>query len=201
MKLLLASSSPYRRQLLARLRLPFECCSPDIDESILPDERPENLVIRLAEEKARTAAHKFTGGLIIGSDQVASLFGDILTKPGNFTKARQQLTACSGHTVTFYTGLCLYNTASKRSRLHIDTYSVRFRKLSEQEITHYLECEQPYDCAGSFKAEGLGIALFESMQGKDPNSLTGLPLISLVNLLKKEGINVLDSKQADCPSE
>lgn len=190
-KLLLASSSPYRRQLLQKLALPFSCQSPNIDETPLPGEAPQQLVERLAIAKAQALAAAHPEHLIIGSDQVASFNGKILGKPGGFSQAYQQLAQCSGQTVRFYTGLCLLNTAQQRQQSSIETYQVHFRLLSEQQIQNYLEREQPYDCAGSFKCEGLGISLFESLSGQDPNTLVGLPLIALIRMLNKEGIDPL----------
>lgn len=193
--LILASSSPYRRQLLQKLKLDFSCESPDIDESGLSDEIPEQLVERLALKKATVIANRYHDQrrLIIGSDQVAVLGSRILTKPGNHTNALQQLQHCSGKTVTFLTGLCLYNSLNNTCQQSIEHYSVTFRQLTDKQIEQYLLADQPYDCAGSFKAEGLGICLFEHMHGDDPNTLTGLPLIRLVSFLQQEGIAVPSS--------
>ena len=189
--ILLASSSIYRRQLLTKLGLAFDFAKPDQDESPLPDEKPEDLVLRLAEAKARSLAAGFPNHLIIGSDQVASFNQRILGKPGNFDNAKQQLMSFRGQSVTFYTGLCLLNAESQNCQTYLETDIVNFRELSESEIENYLEREQPFDCAGSFKSEGLGISLFTSIQSRDPNSLIGLPLIGLIDLLKQEGINPL----------
>ncbi|WP_341937119.1 Maf family protein [Marinimicrobium sp. C2-29] len=192
LRLLLASSSPYRRQLLERLGLPFDCQSPDIDETPAPGEPPEALARRLAQGKAQAlATPPPTDQLIIGSDQVACLNGKTLGKPGNHTNAKAQLAAASGQTVTFYTGLCLHDNRTGRSETRCDTYRVHFRTLSEAQIESYLAKETPYDCAGSFKAEGLGIRLFERMEGTDPNSLIGLPLIALTDLLLSAGVDPL----------
>jgi MAF protein len=188
--LILASSSPYRQALLARLGLPFTTAKPAIDETALAGEAAAQLVARLAEQKARAIPTTTTGELIIGSDQVASLNGSILTKPGNHSNACQQLQLCSANTVTFYTAIALLNSQTNRLQLATELYTVHFRALDDATIERYLQREQPYDCAGSFKMEGLGISLFQSLQGNDPNSLIGLPLIQLVNLLKKEGIAV-----------
>jgi MAF protein len=188
--LILASSSRYRQALLSRLGLPFSAANPAIDETARPGETPTLLVARLAEAKARAIPTTTTGELIIASDQVASLEGRILTKPGNHRNACQQLQLCSAKTVTFYTALALLNTRTNNLQQTIELYTVRFRPLNETTIERYLSREQPYDCAGSFKMEGLGISLFESLQGNDPNSLIGLPLIQLVSLLKNEGIAV-----------
>ncbi|MFA7553597.1 MAG: nucleoside triphosphate pyrophosphatase [Spongiibacteraceae bacterium] len=188
--LILASSSPYRRQLLQKLQLPFECCNPDIDEAAKLDEHPLQLVTRLAISKARAISQSYPRHLIIASDQVAGLNGNILTKPGNFDTAIDQLRQCSGQQVIFYTGLALLNTSSGQLQDCVETYTVNFRHLSNDGIRRYLLAEQPYDCAGSFKMEGLGITLFESLHGNDPNSLIGLPLIKLVTMLNHEGITV-----------
>lgn len=190
-KLVLASTSPYRKTLLEKLQLPFETVSPEIDETSLPDESPEQLVARLAESKAKAAAAKFSHALIIGSDQVAVVEGKIVGKPGNHDNAVAQLKRASGKRVVFLTGLCVYNTASQRSQVEVVPFSVVFRQLTETQIEHYLQREQPYNCAGSFKSEGLGIALFERLEGDDPNTLIGLPLIRLVRMLENEGYPVL----------
>ena len=186
--LILASSSPYRQQLLARLGLPFSCQSPDIDESSKPGETAPELVSRLAIEKAKTVARDHSNALIIGSDQVATLGDNILTKPGNVERALEQLLACSGKTVTFHTGLCLLNSKSQQYQSIIEPFTVYFRELNEAQLQRYIKKEQPLDCAGSFKMEGLGISLFERLEGGDPNSLIGLPLIQLVKMLANEGI-------------
>ncbi|HCW90400.1 MAG TPA: septum formation inhibitor Maf [Marinobacter sp.] len=194
--LVLASSSPYRRQLLERLGLPFECASPDIDESPSQGESPEQLAIRLSETKARALATRYPAHWIIGSDQVAVLPGGAIAgKPGDHRRAAEQLRQSSGNTVTFLTGLCLLDSATGEAAVRCVPYRVDFRELTESEIDSYLTAEQPWDCAGSFKMEGLGIALFREMQGSDPNSLTGLPLIALTDLLRKRGLNPLTSVQ------
>ncbi len=177
--------------MLSRLGIPFETAAPGIDEQRREDEAPEALVRRLAEEKARAVAPRFPAALIIGSDQVALLDGAVLGKPGNHENALRQLQQASGRTVTFLTGLCLLNAGADRVQLEVEPFEVRFRSLTRGQIEAYLQREQPYDCAGSFKSEGLGIALFERMQGDDPNALVGLPLIRLVRMLEAEGINVL----------
>ncbi|WP_417530407.1 Maf family protein [Marinobacter lipolyticus] len=190
--LLLASSSPYRRELLQRLGLPFTCASPNIDESILPRETAEALAIRLAAQKARALAPSHPGHWIIGSDQVACLpDGSILNKPGNHEQAVRQLTRSSGQRVSFLTGLALMDTDTGAILTHCEPFQVQFRTLETMEIETYLRREQPYDCAGSFKMEGLGIALFESLEGRDPNSLVGLPLIALTDMLRAWGMNPL----------
>ncbi|WP_020681526.1 Maf family nucleotide pyrophosphatase [Marinobacterium rhizophilum] len=190
-KLILASSSVYRRALLDKLQLPYECISPDIDEAAHPGESAENLVRRLALDKARAVAKTTPNALIIGSDQVAVLDGDIIGKPLTHDRAFAQLRRASGRSVRFITGLCLLNSNSQHSQIDAIDFYVHFRRLSEQQIEHYLQREQPYHCAGSFKAEGLGIALFERLEGDDPNSLIGLPLIRLVRMLENAGVQVL----------
>lgn len=190
-RLILASTSPFRRELLTRLALPFITRAPDTDETALPGEQASALVSRLAEAKARAVAQHETGALIIGSDQVAVLEGAILGKPGNHERALAQLQKASGKTVVFYTGLCLLDSDSNRLQTDTILFQVTFRSLNIQQIENYLRREQPYQCAGSFKAEGLGIALFSTMRGDDPNSLIGLPLIRLVQMLEIEGVTVL----------
>jgi septum formation protein len=189
--LVLASGSLYRRQLLAKFGLPFEWQAPLIDEQPHADETPEALVKRLAQEKAAALKTAFPQHLIIGSDQVAVHEGKILGKPGDIKQARQQLAAASGKTVTFFTGLCLCNSASGRLQTIHETYRVTFRSISSHQIETYLNRDQPFDCAGSFKAEGLGISLFSALEGRDPNTLIGLPLIALVELLNNEGVDIL----------
>ncbi|MCB1865988.1 MAG: septum formation inhibitor Maf [Chromatiales bacterium] len=190
-RLVLASTSPYRRALLERLGLTFEVASPDIDEQRLPGEAPVALVARLAQAKARACAPAFPDALIIGSDQVAALGDAVLGKPGDRTRAIAQLEAASGRTVEFHTGLCLLNARTGRARIVVEPFSVHFRSLTRARIENYVDREQPFNCAGSFKSEGLGIALFESLQGDDPNALIGLPLIRLIDLLAAEGVHVL----------
>ena len=190
-RLILASSSPYRASLLQQLQLDFECISSDIDESPKAEESSHDTALRLAREKARHIARQQPDSLVIGSDQVASLEGSPLGKPLTHDKARQQLTQCSGKTVRFYTGLSVINSQTGTEHSLCEHFDVQFRQLSPQQIENYLQREKPYDCAGAFKVEGLGITLFESLSGKDPNSLIGLPLISLTTLLYKEGIDVL----------
>ena len=190
-QLVLASTSPYRKTLLERLGLDFATARPETDETPRPAESAEALVKRLAEAKARAVADQFPAALIIGSDQVAMLGEQILGKPGNHEKARQQLLAASGKRVTFMTGLCLLNSANGEAQVECVAYSVVFRRLSEAQIEAYLRREQPYDCAGSFKSEGLGIALFERLEGDDPNALVGLPLIRLITMLERQGVEVL----------
>lgn len=191
MQIVLASTSPYRKELLQRLGLPFETAAPDLDETRLADEPPQALVARLAEEKAKAVARNYSDSLIIGSDQVAVLDNEVLGKPGNHDKAVLQLSKASGKAVTFYTGLCLYNTTSNHLQVDVVPFNVFFRKLSQNQIENYLNAEQPYDCAGSFKSEGLGVALFERMEGEDPSALIGLPLIRLCRMLEQEGITII----------
>ena len=188
--LLLASGSVYRRQLLTRLRLPFTCSSPDIDESHRPDESAIELVKRLSREKAQALATRHPAHLIIGSDQVAVLDGQIIGKPHTFEKAREQLLAASGASVTFLTGLTLLNSQTGSCQLDCIPFTVNMRTLDPARIERYLLAEQPYDCAGSFKAEGLGVSLFQSTEGPDATSLVGLPLIRLVDMLLAEGVHI-----------
>jgi MAF protein len=190
--LLLASSSPYRRELLTRLGLPFESASPDIDESPADQETAEHLATRLARSKAEALAAAWPDHWIIGSDQVACLEdGTVLNKPGNHERATEQLHRSSGNRVSFMTGLALLDSGSGNIQIHCESFHAQFRPLSPEEIENYLRTEQPYDCAGSFKMEGLGIALFSQLEGRDPNSLVGLPLIALTDMLRKWGLNPL----------
>ena len=191
MKLILASSSPYRRALLERLQLEFGCDSPDIDESPLAGESVETMVVRLARLKAEMVAPRHPDALIIGSDQSAALEGEILTKSGNYDNAVGQLRRASGRRIVFQTGLCLLNTRTGHLQTACVPYTVVFKTLTDAMIEHYLEKEQPYNCAGSFRSEGLGIALFERFEGDDPNALIGLPLIRLIEMLGNEGFDVL----------
>jgi len=186
--LLLASSSPFRRQLLDKLGLDFIHQSPDIDESPLADESPVALVMRLAREKAAALAGSHPDTLIIGSDQVAVIGDRVLGKPGTREKAIEQLSAASGQRVTFLTGLCLLNTATGRTQVACDPFHVQFRTLRPAQIERYVDAEQPLNCAGSFKSEGLGIVLFKALEGRDPNTLVGLPLILLTEFLAAEGV-------------
>ena len=190
-KLILASTSPYRRQLLERLSLPFEIANPQTDETPLPGEAPEALSLRLAEAKARAVAQEYPDALIIGSDQVATTGGKIYGKPGNHERAVAQLKALSGQTVNFHTALCLFNAQTGQADVRGVPTLVTFRDLSESEIENYLHREPAYNCAGSAKSEGLGIALLASMQGDDPNALVGLPLIALCDMLRKQGVSIL----------
>ncbi len=187
--LVLASTSPFRKQLLARLGIGFQTLAPDVDETALPGETPVDLVIRLAVAKAR-AVGNIRQGLIIGSDQVATTGSDILGKPGNHERAAAQLAYLSGRRVTFHTGLCLLNSANGDLQADEVPYHVVFRTLAAKQIERYLRAEQPYNCAGSFKSEGLGITLFERMEGDDPTALIGLPLIRLTRMLALAGIDL-----------
>ncbi len=190
MKLILGSTSPFRKELLNKLGLSFTADAPEIDETMHTGERPQALLQRLALEKARAVAEKHTSALVIGSDQVACIDNDILGKPGNRERAIAQLTQAVGKRVSFYTGLCLLNSGSGESQVICEPFHVHFRPLSQVQIEHYLDAEQPYNCAGSFKSEGLGISLFEKLEGDDPNSLIGLPLIRLIAMLEHEGISI-----------
>jgi septum formation protein len=189
--LILASSSPYRREVLSRLGVEFSSVSPDIDESPQLGESPQALVTRLAESKAQAVAASHPKGLIIGSDQVATLDDSVVGKPGTHERAVEQLTLASGRRVTFHTGLCLLNSETGKRQVRCEPFHVEFRDLSAEEIEHYLQKEQPYNCAGAFKSEGLGICLFKRLVGDDPATLIGLPLIRLVDMLRNEGLDVL----------
>lgn len=188
--LVLASTSPYRRELLGKLGLAFDVAAPDVDEGALPGEGPEALVRRLAEAKARAVAANHPGALVIGSDQVAVLDGKVLGKPGDQDRATQQLRAASGKSVLFLTGLCLLDGRDGTAQVDVVPFRVVFRALSEAQIERYLNRERPYNCAGSFKSEGLGISLFKRLEGDDPNALIGLPLIRLVDMLATTGVHV-----------
>ncbi|MBU1282002.1 MAG: septum formation inhibitor Maf [Gammaproteobacteria bacterium] len=188
--LVLASSSPYRRELLTRLHLPFTWSAPQIDETRHPNEDADTLVRRLSLEKAQALLATHPQHLIIGSDQVAVLGTQILGKPHTLERACEQLMAASGNSVTFLTGLTLLNSATGQQQTDCVPFTVYFRTLSEAQIMRYLTAEQPFDCAGSFKAEGLGISLFRNTEGSDSNSLIGLPLIRLVDMLQASGIEI-----------
>lgn len=189
--ILLASSSHYRHQLLQKLGIQFDWAAPNIDETPIDDELPAQLVCRLAEAKAKKASELYPSHLIIGSDQVAILNHKIIGKPHTHEIATAQLTGFSGQEITFLTGLCLLNSSTNNSQVSLESYKVKFKQLSSEQIQGYLKKETPYDCAGSFKAEGLGISLFEGMSGDDPNTLIGLPLIRLTEMLIKEGVDPL----------
>ena len=189
--LILASSSPYRKELLQRLFLDFEVFSPDIDESQLADERPEQTALRLAQLKAKKIAETYPEAIIIGCDQVATLDGLQLGKPGNHKNATEQLRMMRGKQVTFHSALCLYNAKTQHMQAEVVPYVVEFRNVSNEQIDRYLLTEKPYNCAGSAKSEGLGIALISAMHGEDPNALIGLPLIKLISMLTAENIHVI----------
>lgn len=190
-RIVLASTSPYRRALLARLQLSFEVKSPEVDETARPGETARDTALRLAQAKARAVAPSFPGALVIGSDQVAVLEGAHLGKPGGHERAVAQLRAMRGQCVVFHTALALLNTASDTLQAEDVPTTVRFRDYSDGEIERYLEREQPYDCAGSAKIEGLGIVLVDSVIGDDPSALIGLPLIRLAAMLRKEGVDIV----------
>ena len=187
-RLVLGSTSRYRAELLRRIHADFEQRAPGTDESPLTGETPRERALRLAVAKARAAAADLDDALVIGSDQVAERDGLVLDKPGTVERAREQLAACSGREVHFHTALCLHDTRSGQERIHVDHTRVRFRRLDAAEIARYVEREQPLDCAGSFKCEGLGISLFERIDNEDPSALIGLPLIALARLLREAGI-------------
>ncbi len=189
--LILASSSEYRRQLLQKLLIPFNSISPNVDESALASEKPQETALRLAQEKAQKIGNEYPHALVIGCDQVATLDGEQLGKPLNHNNATKQLQKMRGREVVFHSALCLYNAATGNMQAEVVPYLVKFRQLSDDQIESYLTKEQPYHCAGSAKSEGLGIALIERMLGEDPNALIGLPLIKLITMLHNEGINVI----------
>ncbi len=190
-KLVLASTSTYRSALLTKLQLPFITDAPEVDETRLGDETAQQLVVRLAAAKAQALAGRYPEHLIIGSDQVCVVNGKICGKPHTEENARAQLRAASGHSVVFYTGLALYNSRSQVLQTLCEPFTVDFRTLSETEIAHYVSREQPLNCAGSFKSEGLGITLFERLSGRDPNTLIGLPLTALCEMLRQAGMDPL----------
>lgn len=190
-QLVLASTSPYRQALLAKLQLPFITAAPATDETPYPGESAEDLVLRLAIAKARALAANFPDSLIVGSDQVCVLNGTICGKPHTEENARAQLRAASGNRVVFYTGLALFNSRDGSVQSLVEPFSVDFRPLSDVEIARYVALEQPLNCAGSFKSEGLGITLFEGLSGRDPNALVGLPLIALAEMLRQAGVDPL----------
>ena len=189
--LILASSSIYRRELLTRLQLPFTCISPEVDEISLANELPQETALRLAQLKAKKVSLSHPNALIIGCDQVATLDNIQLGKPLNHANASKQLRMMRGREVVFHSALCLYNPITGNMQAEVVPYLVQFRDLSDAQIENYLTKEQPYNCAGSAKSEGLGIAIIEKMTGEDPNALIGLPLIKLVSMLKNENISVI----------
>lgn len=186
--LILASTSPYRRELLARLGLPFQCVAPGADETRLPDESAAQMAARLARLKAEAVARRYPEAVVIGSDQVALRGDDVLGKPGSIEGCREQLRASSGRKVVFLTAV--HMAGAGQSESHVDQTVVRFRELSDAEIERYIEREQPLDCAGGFKAEALGISLFERIESVDPTGLTGLPLIWVCAALRRAGVQV-----------
>ena len=189
-RIVLGSTSRYRAELLRRLVSGFEQSAPGTDEAALPHELPADRALRLAIAKAAAVAREWPEALVIGSDQVAELGGRLLDKPGDAARAQAQLAACSGREVHFHTALCLVDARHGRQRTHVDHTRVRFRSLSTREIERYIEREQPLDCAGSFKCEGLGISLFTSIDSHDPTALVGLPLIALARLLREAGLEL-----------
>lgn len=188
--LVLASSSRYRRQLLARLQLPFDTVAPDVNEHLVSGEAPHELALRLARSKAQAVQAMFPTALIIGCDQVAVVDGTLLSKPGTHERAVRQLRLMRGKAVSFFTALCLLNASTARIQSELVTVIVHMRELSDAQIERYLKTEQPYDCAGSARIEGLGITLVNRLEGEDPNALIGLPLISLCNMLRNEGMEL-----------
>ena len=189
-KLILASTSPYRRELLSRLRLPFEVISPEVDESVKDLETPGQLARRLSLEKALAVAHRYPEALVIGSDQVADLNGRPLGKPGNHDRAVQQLRLMRGHTVVFHTAVSVVCERIDYAQTDVALVSVVFRDLSDGEIERYLRAETPYDCAGSAKSEGLGISLLDAIHNDDPSALVGLPLIRTARMLRAAGVEL-----------
>ena len=183
--LILASTSSYRRELLARLRLAFEAIPPQVPEEPVAGESASDRALRLALTKAQAVAERYSGAIVIGSDQVAAAGEHVLGKPGDAARCRAQLSALSGHTAHFYTACAVLGAGVRLA--HVDTTTVMFRTLSSPQIERYVECEQPYDCAGGFKAEGLGISLFERIESQDPTALIGLPLIWLAGALRGVG--------------
>ena len=190
-QLILASSSIYRRELLARLNIPFTTISPDIDETPLTGELPQQTALRLAQLKARKVSLTYPNALVIGCDQVATLDNIQMGKPGTHENAVKQLQHMRGREVIFHSALCLYDAAPDHMQAEVVPYHVTFKQLSDAQIERYLTLEKPYDCAGSAKSEGLGIAIIEKMVGEDPNALVGLPLIKLIRMLENVGVNVI----------
>lgn len=190
-KLVLASSSEFRKELLKKIYSDFETASPDINEAAQDNETPQSLAIRLAYEKASALSKVFPDHLIIGSDQVAMLGNTQLTKPGSHDKSVEQLSLSAGKTITFYTSVCVFNSKTNVFSTDLDTCKVYMKQLSTEDIEHYVLRDKPYGCAAAFKSEGLGIVLFEKIEADDPNALVGLPLIKLTNLLNNMGCKVL----------
>lgn len=189
--IVLASSSPYRRLILEKLGMAFIGCAGEVDETPVLGESPEVLATRLSIAKAAAVGKIYPDHLIIGSDQVAELDGEILGKPGGRDAAIAQLSRQSGRVARFYTGICVLSSGSGRYLTDLDVCEVHFKSLGQRQIEHYVDADRPFDCAGSFKSEGLGIALFNKICGEDPNALIGLPLIKLVGLLEKFGVDIL----------
>ncbi len=188
--MILASTSQYRRELLARLQLPFEAVAPNVDEASVNGESGKQCAMRLARLKARAPAPDYPDALIIGSDQVAECDGQRLDKPGNRKRAIDQLTWTSGKQAVFSTAVTLFNAATRREQTRVITTTVHYRNLSMQEIERYLDKEAAFDCAGSAKAESLGISLLEAIDGRDPTALIGLPLVALCAMLRSEDIEI-----------
>ena len=195
MKIILASSSPYRAALLKKLCIPFECMAPHIDETQIDGESVEQQVQRLARLKAQALISQANNAFIIGSDQLACHQGKALGKPGDFDTALKQLRDLQGQRVEFHTGLCLLNSSNGAQQTIVEKFAVEFKQLSTKQLQRYLTIEQPFDCAGSFKSEGLGIALFNRLEGRDPNSLIGLPLIALIELFANWHIDLFEHMQ------
>lgn len=189
-KIILASSSPYRKELLKRLDITFTTVSPEVNERYFQDELISDYVLRLAKTKAESIVSKNDNSLIIAADQALQCDKKILGKPGNYNKAKEQLIFMSNRSLTFYTGLCLINTETKIIEEDVVSFRVDFRKLTESEIENYLVKEKPYDCVGSFKSEKLGISLLKKMNGDDPTALIGLPLIRLCKMLRNQGVDI-----------
>jgi len=196
-RLILASTSRYRRELLERLRLPFEALSPEVDETPLPGEPPAHLAERLALAKARSLAARFPDAVVIGADQVADVDGSAIGKPGTHERAVEQLRAMSGRTIVFQTALAVVRESTGYAEVRRVPVSVRFRTLADAEIESYLRTEQPYDCAGSAKCETLGIALLEAIESDDPTALIGLPLIRTSQLLRAAGLDPLRAQRPE----
>jgi septum formation protein len=190
-KLVLGSTSRYRRELLARLRIPFEVMAPDVDEAPLAGEPPSATALRLAQAKARAVAARCDDALVIGSDQVADCGGRAVSKPGNRANAERELRTLSGRSIVFHTGVALVDARSGRCRSELIDVTSVFRKLTDREIASYLDREKPWDCAGAVRSEAMGIALFERISADDPTALIGLPLIALTRMLRAEGMDPL----------
>jgi septum formation protein len=190
-RLVLGSTSPYRRDLLSRLRIPFEVVAPDVDETPLPSEAPREIALRLALAKAKAVGAAHPDAVVIGSDQVADLAGEPLGKPGTHQNAVAQLSRMSGQTVVFHTALAVVCVATGFEQLELAPVTVQFRELSADEIESYLRAEQPYDCAGSARSEGLGVALLDTIESDDPTALVGLPLIRTCRMIRAAGVKVL----------